>query len=96
MVFVTDMDIDNASFKNVVEELTELYGKKIAPFHFPIREDEKFVGYVNVVSQTGNRWNDKGEVIECDIPDYSKENLDLYRDSLMESPAMTKISNNNK
>ena len=87
MVFVTDMDIDNASFKNVVEELTELYGKKIAPFHFPIREDEKFVGYVNVVSQTGNRWNDKGEVVECDIPDYSKENLNLYRDSLMESVA---------
>ncbi len=87
MVFVTDMDIDNASFKNVVEELTELYGKKIAPFHFPIREDEKFVGYVNVVSQTGNRWNDKGEVVECDIPEYSKENLNLYRDSLMESVA---------
>ena len=32
MVFVTDMDIDNASFKNVVEELTELYGKKILAF----------------------------------------------------------------
>ena len=49
MIYVTGMDADNASFKNVVEKLTEMYGKKIAPFHFPIRENEKFVGYVNVV-----------------------------------------------
>ncbi|MBO4373991.1 MAG: elongation factor G [Lachnospiraceae bacterium] len=87
--YVSNMDIDNASFKNVLEELTELYGKKIAPFHFPIREDEKFVGYVNVVAEKGYRWNDKGEAVECDIPDYSKENLQLYRDSLMEAVAET-------
>ncbi len=87
--YVSNMDIDNASFKNVLEELTELYGKKIAPFHFPIREDEKFVGYVNVVAEKGYRWNDKGEATECDIPDYSKENLQLYRDSLMEAVAET-------
>ncbi len=87
--YVSNMDIDNASFKNVLEELTELYGKKIAPFHFPIREDEKFVGYVNVVAEKGYRWNDKGEAIECDIPDYSKDNLQLYRDSLMEAVAET-------
>ena len=88
MIYVTDMDVDNASFKNVVEKLTELYGKKIAPFHFPIRENEKFVGYVNVVSETGNRWKGK-EVEECEIPDYSKENLSLYKDTLMEAVAET-------
>ncbi|MBR4412981.1 MAG: GTP-binding protein, partial [Lachnospiraceae bacterium] len=44
MFFVTDMDIDNASYRQVVEDLTALYGKKIAPFHLPIRENEKFVG----------------------------------------------------
>lgn len=89
MVYVSNMDVDNASFKNVLEDLTKLYGKKIAPFHFPIRENEKFVGYINVVSETGNRWNDKGETTECDIPDYSMENLATYRDSLMEAVAET-------
>ena len=49
MFFVSDMDVDNASFREVVETLTELYGKKIAPFYQPIRENEKFVGYVNVM-----------------------------------------------
>lgn len=88
MIYVTGMDADNASFKNVVEKLTDMYGKKIAPFHFPIREDEKFVGYVNVVSETGNRWKGK-DVVECDIPEYSKENLSLYRETLMEAVAET-------
>lgn len=88
MIYVTGMDADNASFKTVVETLTEMYGKKIAPFHFPIRENEKFVGYVNVVSESGNRWKDK-EVVECEIPDYSMENLNLYRDTLMEAVAET-------
>ena len=88
MIYVTDMDVDNASFKNVVEKLTQMYGKKIAPFHFPIRENEKFVGHINVVSETGNRWKGK-EVIECDIPDYSKDNLTLYKDTLMEAVAET-------
>ena len=88
MIYVTGMDVDNASFKNVVETLTQMYGKKIAPFHFPIRENEKFVGYVNVVSENANRWQGK-EVVECEVPDYSKENLSLYKDTLMEAVAET-------
>ena len=89
MFFVTEMDDDNASFRQVVEDLQEMYGKKIAPFHLPIRENEKFVGYVNVVTKTGNRWNDKGEVEEVPVPDYSKPNLEICREALMEAVAET-------
>ncbi len=88
MIYVTGMDADNASFKNVVENLTEMYGKKIAPFHFPIRENEKFVGYINVISESASRWQGK-EVVDCEIPDYSQENLSIYRDTLMEAVAET-------
>lgn len=87
--FVTNMDDDNASFRQVVEQLQQRYGKKIAPFHFPIRENEKFVGYVNVVSETANRWNDKGEVDTVDMPDYSKPYLEQFRDVLLEAVAET-------
>ena len=70
MIFVTDMDVDDVSYRKVVEQLTELYGKKIAPLHFPIREDGKFVGYVNVVKQAGRKYIDKGKKEECPIPEY--------------------------
>ena len=56
MFYVSNMDVDNASFRQVVEDLTELYGKKIAPIHLPIRENEQFVGYVNVVKMKGRRY----------------------------------------
>ena len=89
MVFVTDMDIDEASYRQVVEDLQELYGKKIAPFHLPIRENGVFVGYVNVLQQRAKRWKDNGEVEKTDVPDYSRENLETYREELMEAVAET-------
>lgn len=88
MIYVSNMDVDNASFRQVVEDMTAMFGKKMAPFHLPIRENEKFVGYVNVITETGNRWQGK-EVVECEIPEYNKPNLQICRDTLMESVAET-------
>lgn len=89
MFFVTDMDIDSVSYRQVVEDLQALYGKKIAPFHLPIRENGQFVGYVNVVQQKAKRWNDKGTVDKFDVPEYSLENLGICRDALVEAVAET-------
>jgi len=88
MIYVSNMDVDNASFRQVVEDMTAMYGKKMAPFHLPIRENEKFVGYINVITETGNRWQGK-EVTECEVPEYNKANLQICRDTLMESVAET-------
>ncbi len=88
IIYVSNMDVDNASFRQVLEDMTEKFGKKLAPFHFPIRENEKFVGYVNVVAESANKWNGK-EVVSCDMPDYSKPYLEKFRDSLMEAVAET-------
>ena len=89
MFFVTDMDIDKASYRKVVQELQDLYGKKIAPLHLPVRENEQFVGYVNVIQQRAKRWNNHGTVDKFEVPEYSKENLAICRDVLMESVAET-------
>ncbi len=87
--FVTDMDDDNASFRQVVERLEELYGKRIAPFHSPIRENEKFVGFVNVVKMAGRRFTKLSDYEECDIPDYSMEYVSKYREALLDAVAET-------
>ncbi|MCD8198280.1 MAG: elongation factor G [Lachnospiraceae bacterium] len=89
MFFVSDMNVDNASFRAVVERLTELYGKKIAPFYQPIREHEKFVGYVNVMKMEGRRFTGIGKREPCDIPDYCKPNLEIYREAMMDAVAET-------
>ena len=87
MFFVTEMDIDDVSYRQVVEQLTDLYGKKIAPLHMPIREDGKFVGYVNIVKQAGRRYVERGQKKECPVPEYLNEYLEKYHETLMESVA---------
>ena len=89
MIFVTEMDVDDASYRQVVEDLQQLYGKRIAPFHLPIRENGQFVGYVNVLQQKAKRWNEKGTVDKFDVPDYSQDNLGICREALMEAVAET-------
>lgn len=89
IIFVTDMDIDNASYRQVVEDLQAMYGKKIAPFHLPVRENGEFVGYVNVVQQKAKRWKADGTVEKFEVPDYSKENLGICREALLEAVAET-------
>lgn len=49
IIFVTNMDDDHASYRELLLRLEKEFGRKIAPFHLPIRENEKFVGFVNVV-----------------------------------------------
>ena len=89
MVYVTEMDVDDASFRQVVQDLTDKYGKVIAPHFQPIRENEKLVGYVNIIKNAGRRYTGIGEREECEIPDYCKPNLEIYREKVLEAVAET-------
>ena len=89
MFFVTGMDNDDVSYREIVEKLQELYGKKIAPLHMPIRENGEFVGYVNIVKKAGRKYVAKGKKEECPVPDYLEEYLETYHEGLMESVAET-------
>ena len=86
MVYVT---VDDASFRQVVQDLTDRYGKVIAPHFQPIRENEKLVGYVNVIKNAARRYTGVGQREECEIPEYCKPNLEIYRDKLLEAVAET-------
>ena len=89
MIYVTEMDVDDASFRQVVQDLTDRYGKVIAPHFQPIRENEKLVVYVNVIKNAARRYTGVGQREECEIPEYCKPNLEIYRDKLLEAVAET-------
>ncbi len=89
MIYVIEMDVDDASFRKVVETLTEKYGKVIAPHFQPIRENGKLVGYVNVIKNAGRRYIGIGQREECEIPDYCLQNLQILRGALLEAVAET-------
>ncbi len=89
LIFVTNMDDDHASYRELVLKLETRFGRKIAPFQLPIRENEKFVGFVNVVKMAGRRFTNLSDYEECEIPEYSKKNLAIARDALIEAVAET-------
>ena len=89
IIFVTNMDDDHASYRELVLKMETRFGRKIAPFQLPIRENEKFVGYVNVVKMAGRRFTNMSDYEECEIPEYSQKNLGIAREALMEAVAET-------
>ena len=89
IIFVTNMDDDHASYRELVLKMETRFGRKIAPFQLPIRENEKFVGYVNVVKMAGRRFTNMSDYEECQIPEYSQKNLGIAREALMEAVAET-------
>ena len=89
LIFVTNMDDDHASYRELVVKLEKKFGRKIAPFQLPIRENEKFVGFVNVVKMAGRRFTNLSDYVECEIPDYVQKNLTIARDALIEAVAET-------
>ena len=89
LIFVTNMDDDQASFRELILKLEKRFGRKIAPFQVPIRENEKFVGFVNVVKMGGRRFTNLSDYEECEIPEYTKKNLNIVRDALIEAVAET-------
>ena len=89
LFFVTNMDDDHASYRELVLKLETRFVRKIAPFQLPIRENEKFVGFVNVVKMAGRRFTTLSNYEECEIPEYVQKNLGIAREALMEAVAET-------
>ena len=86
MVFVTDMDDEQANLKNVLEQLKDIFGKSIAPFQVPIKEGEHFIGFVNVVKMRGRKFV-KDHVEQCDIPEGMEDQLEPVREMILEAVA---------
>ena len=85
---VTNIDDSNAKYMEIVEQLKSRFGKKIAPFHLPIMENDKLIGYVNVVKMGGRKFIDNlGNYDEMEIPESITSKLVPVREQLMEAVA---------
>ena len=89
MIFLSGMDQADVNYPGLIEQLEEAFGKKIAPMHMPIYENEKLVGYVNIVKQAGRKWLDKGQKQEIPVPADLEDELATLHDELMETVAET-------
>lgn len=96
VVFVTGMDDDTASYREIVEKLTCMYGSKIAPFHMPIRQDQRLIGYADITKMTARKFTGIGKYEDFPIPEYSMENLKKFKSILDEAVASVDEDNMEK
>ncbi|NLC43738.1 MAG: elongation factor G [Clostridiales bacterium] len=88
MIFVNQMDRENANYTKVIDQLTELYGTSIAPFQVPIMEGEEFTGYVDVVAMKANKFQGN-DLVEIPIPENMEDEIESIRTTLIEAAAET-------
>lgn len=87
LVFVTAMDDDDASYRQVVEDLTERYGSRIAPFHMPVRSEGRLIGYADITRMRARQFAGIGKYEEMEIPAYCMPYLEQFKKILDEAVA---------
>lgn len=88
IIFISKMEEDNANYNKVLEDLQQHFGKSIAPFYFPILEDEKFKGYVNIVKMEGRRF-EGDKIVDVPVPENMLEIIEPARQMILEAVAET-------
>lgn len=88
IIFVNNMDDENADFDKVVEDMKEVFGKSVAPLQVPFKENGKFIGFVNAVKKAGRKYVD-GRTQECDVPAGMEDEVELMHSMIAEAVAET-------
>lgn len=60
MIFINQMDKENADYLGVIEQLKNKYNNKIAPIEIPIMEGSKMRGYTDVLAGKAFIFSDQG------------------------------------
>src|SRR6476620_5077291 len=88
--FVNKMDRSGADFLNVVKQVKEMLGAKAVPLQLPIGAEDDFKGVVDLITLKGMVWDEAGMGMtynEVPIPEDMKEEVDQYRQELIEAVA---------
>jgi elongation factor G len=89
MIFVNNLDRENADFPGVLEQLKQFFGKIIAPVQFPIGHDKGFKGIVDLLTEESYLYHDNhdGGFETGPIPADLDEQVHFYRQQLVDSIA---------
>ena len=88
--FVNKMDRSGADFLNVVKQVREMLGAKAVPLQLPIGAEDSFKGVVDLITMKGIIWDEETRGMtfkEVPIPEDMKEEVDQYRQELIEAVA---------
>src|ERR1700744_3254378 len=88
--FVNKMDRIGADFLMVVQQIKDMLGAKSVPLQLPIGAEDNFKGVVDLIQMKAIIWEDATQGMtykEVPIPDDMKEEVDHWRQYLVEAVA---------
>ncbi|WP_372998551.1 elongation factor G [Lutispora sp.] len=88
LFFINKMDRENANFSKVFEQLREVFGNKLVPIAIPIGAESNFKGVIDLIDMKA-RTNEGNKVVEGDIPSGYEDQIEEYRNMIIEAAAQT-------
>ncbi len=88
ILFVNKIDDERANFQKVLDDLRNKYGKIVAPFQVPVINNEKIIGFVDVVEMRAKLFQD-GPLLDAEIPADMVDSVSQVREMILESVAET-------
>lgn len=84
MIIITKMDRENANFDRALEQIQGRFGKGIVAVQLPIGAEDKFDGYVDLITMRAYRGP---QLTETDLPSELRAAAEAAREQLIEAAA---------
>lgn len=86
VIFVNQMDKENANFSKILDQLKEKFGTSIVPFQIPIMDDKGFKGCIDVVDMVAKEFKGN-DISDTDIPSNMNDEVESIREMIVEAVA---------
>lgn len=87
IIFINQMDDENADFEKTLAELRKNFGKAVAPLQIPFDDENgNFIGFINLIKRDARKKVD-GKLQKCEMPEDKKDQVEVLRSMLIEVAA---------
>lgn len=87
LIWINKMDRATAPFQEVLEALKTVSSRPILPQQYPIREDHKLVGYIDLITEQAYHYHENAPADPIPLPESLKEQEHAAREEMLEALA---------
>ena len=87
IIFINQMDDENADFEKTLADLRKNFGKAVAPLQIPFDDENgNFIGFINMIKRDARK-KVNGKLEKCEMPEDKKDQVEVLRSMLIEVAA---------
>ena len=84
IIFINQMDDENADFEKTLADLRKNFGKAVAPLQIPFDDENgNFIGFINLIKRDARK-KVNGKLEKCEMPEDKKDQVEVLRSMLIE------------